>query len=258
VLREVMGTIHGESQQFEADLLKSTEAMERMVHIEDIRELKRALAREVGTLKQAVEERRASEAEQYGELLGRVQTLEDNLSRARAEAATDALTSIQNRGAFDVAMRDWLARAGRGGSTFALVLVDLDDFKKVNDTHGHQVGDRVLMAAATLLASGINSSEMVARYGGEEFAMLLDTTAGVARDRVNLLLHRIAPAYEFEAGGERKSLTFTFSAGVTEFTSGDTADTLIKRADEALYDAKRKGKKRVEVRGRSLLRALIG
>jgi diguanylate cyclase (GGDEF)-like protein len=98
----------------------------------------------------------------------------------------------------------------------------------------------------------------VSRYGGEEFALLLDGSATEARERLTDLLHRVAPAYEYSLGGERKYLTFTFSAGVTESVAGDTPDTLVKRADEALYDAKRRGKKRVEVRGRSLLRALIG
>jgi diguanylate cyclase len=258
VLREVLDTVRGDSRRFEDDLLQSTKAIERMVELEDIRELKRALAREVGTLRRAVEERRSVEAAQYDKLLGRVHTLEESLSRARAEAATDALTGIPNRGAFDLAVREWLARAAGGGSSFAMAMVDLDDFKRINDTHGHQVGDRVLLAAARLLAGGVGPSELVSRYGGEEFALLLDGSATEARERLTDLLHRVAPAYEYSLGGERKYLTFTFSAGVTESVAGDTPDTLVKRADEALYDAKRRGKKRVEVRGRSLLRALIG
>jgi diguanylate cyclase len=258
VLRDVLDTVRGDSQQFENDLLQSTQAIERMVQIEDIRELKRALAREVGMLKRAVEQRKEAEAAQYEKLLGRVNTLEEGLTRARAEAATDALTGVPNRGAFDVTLREWIAGASRGGAGFSLAMVDLDDFKKVNDTHGHPVGDRVLLAAAQLLAKGVGPDELASRYGGEEFAMLLHANASQARERLTGLLHRIAPAYEYVVEGEKKFLTFTFSAGVTEFVAGDTPDTLIKRADEAMYDAKRKGKKRVEVRGRSLLRALIG
>jgi diguanylate cyclase len=258
VLREVLDTVRGDSKRFEDDLLQSTHAIEQMVQLEDIRELKRTLAREVGTLKRAVEQRQVTEAAQYDKLVGRVNTLEDSLSRARTEAATDALTGIPNRGAFDVSVREWLARAGRGGAGFALAMVDLDDFKKINDTHGHQVGDRVLMAAARLLAGGVEAGELASRYGGEEFALLLGGSASQARDRLDGLLRRIAPAYEYTLGGERKFLSFTFSAGVTEFIAGDTPDSVVKRADEALYDAKRRGKKRVEVRRRSLLRALIG
>ena len=258
VLREVLDSVRGDSRKFEADLIRSTAEFERMVEIEDIRELKRTLAREVGALKKAVEERQATEATQYEKLLGRVNTLEENLVRARAEASTDALTGIPNRGAFDLTIREWLGQAQRGGPGFALAMVDLDDFKKVNDTHGHQVGDRVLLAAARLLAGGVEPHELASRYGGEEFALLMRGTASQGRDRLNALMKRIAPAYEYSQGSERKFLTFAFSAGVTEYQGGDTPESLVKRADEALYDAKRKGKHRVETRGRSILRALMG
>jgi PleD family two-component response regulator len=81
---------------------------------------------------------------------------------------------------------------------------------------------------------------------------------GQAKQRLTALLARVAPAYEYEQQGEKRFVTFTFSAGVTDWASNDTPETIVKRADEALYDAKRRGKKRVETRSRSLLRALIG
>lgn len=258
VLREVIDTVRGEARQFEDDLMRSTSAMERMVELEDIRELKRELAREVQSLRQVVAERQEAEARHYQRLTTRVCTLEDSLAKARAEAATDALTGIANRGAFDVALREWLARAARGGAGFTMAIVDLDDFKRINDTHGHPVGDRVIMAAARLLQGGVEAGELAARYGGEEFALLLaPAQASRARARLTALQQRVAPAYEYDLGGERRFLTFTFSAGVTEYAAGDTPETLVKRADEALYDAKRRGKNRVEVRTRSLLRALM-
>jgi diguanylate cyclase len=258
VLREVLDTVRGDSQRFDQDLMQSTQAFERIVEIEDIRELKRTLAREVQALRQAVEERKEAEAAHYEKLVGRVNTLEESLVRARAEAATDPLTGIPNRGAFDVALREWLGLASRSGLGFSMAMVDLDDFKRVNDTHGHQVGDRVLLAAARLLAGGVAGDELASRYGGEEFALLLACPVGEARERLTGLLHGIPPAYEYQSGSEKKFLTFTFSAGVTDYQAGDTPESIVKRADEALYDAKRRGKKRVEVRGRSLLRALIG
>jgi diguanylate cyclase (GGDEF)-like protein len=258
VLREVIDTVRGEARQFEDDLIRSTSAMERMVEIEDIRELKRELAREVQSLRQAVAERQVAEARHYERLTTRVSSLEDSLAKARAEAATDALTGIANRGAFDLALREWLARAGREGAGFSLAIVDLDDFKRINDTHGHPVGDRVLMAAARLLQGGVEAGELAARYGGEEFALLMSLPqASRARARLAALQQRVAPAYEYDLAGERRFLTFTFSAGVTEYAGGDTPDAIVKWADEALYDAKRRGKNRVEVRTRSLLRALM-
>ncbi len=258
VLREVIDTVRGEARQFENDLMRSTSAMERMVEIEDLRELKRELTREVRALKQVVVERQAAEAAHYERLGQRVTTLEESLAKARAEAATDALTGIPNRGTFDVTLREWLARAASGGAGFTLAMVDLDDFKRINDTHGHQVGDRVLMAAARLLQGSIEAGEIAARYGGEEFALLLTSPqASKARARLTAVQQRVAPAYEYDLAGERRFLTFTFSGGVTEYAAGDSPDTIVKRADEALYDAKRRGKNRVEARTRSLFRALM-
>jgi diguanylate cyclase len=258
VLREVIDTVRGEARQFEDDLLRSTSAIERMVEIEDIRELKRELTREVQALRHAVADRQKDESKHYDRLTTRVASLEESLARARAEAATDALTGVPNRGAFDLTLREWLTRASRGGQGFCLAMVDLDNFKVINDTHGHPVGDRVLMAAARLLAGGVEQGELVARYGGEEFALLFaPPSASHARARLTALQRKVAPAYEYDLGGERRFLTFTFSAGVTEYASGDTPETIVKRADEALYDAKRRGKNRVDVRTRSILRGLM-
>ena len=109
MLREAVEAVRGESLKFERDLLRSTTEMGRMVEIEDIRELKRALTREMHTIRTAVADRQKSEATHYETLTSRVQTLEQSLVRARAEAATDALTQLPNRGAFDVAVREWVA-----------------------------------------------------------------------------------------------------------------------------------------------------
>jgi diguanylate cyclase len=187
-----------------------------------------------------------------------VKTLEENLKKARAEAATDALTGIPNRGGFDLALREWLLRAGKDGTPFTLAMIDLDDFKGINDTHGHQVGDRVLIAATQLLSDALEFGEVVARYGGDEFAVLLQTPAlPKARTRVAAVMQRIAPSYEYEVNGEKRFVTFTFSGGVTEYAPGDTPEAIVKRADEALYDAKKRGKSRVETKTRSFLRALV-
>lgn len=259
VLREVIDTVRGDSKQFEHELVRSTTAMGKMVEIEDLRELKRALAREVETLRAAVTARQTTEAKHYDALSRRVQSLEQSLVKAKAEAATDPLTQLPNRGAFDVAVREWVKRAERDGRPFAVAMVDLDNFKRINDTYGHPIGDRVIVAAAQLLRSGVAEGEFASRFGGEEFALLLlAPTAAKARDRIAALLDRLPPSYGFEQGGTTQFVSFTFSGGVTGYTAGDTPESLIARADEALYDAKRRGKKRVETRPQSFLRGLVG
>ena len=259
VLREVVEAVRGDSLHFENELVRSTTAMGRMVEIEDIRELKRALSREVLTLRQTVAERQSREARHYETLTSRVQSLERSLVTAKAEATTDALTQLLNRGSFDAAVREWVTQASQQGATFALAMVDLDDFKRINDTYGHPVGDRVIIAMAHLLRGMIADGEVVSRYGGEEFALLLNAaTAGKARDRLTALLQRLPASYEYEQDNEKRSVTFTFSGGVTSYVSADTPESIVKRADEALYDAKRRGKKRVETRPQSFLRGLVG
>ena len=259
VLRDVVDAVRGDSQQFELELVRSTNELGRMVEIEDIRELKRTLSREVKVLKEAVAEHRASEAKRYATLNTRVQSLEQSLQKARADASTDALTRLPNRGAFDTALREWVSSAGRDRTTFALAMVDLDDFKRINDTYGHPVGDRVIVALAQLLGSAIEAGEVAARFGGEEFALLLRVaSAGKAKQRITTLLEGLPPAYQYEVDGKKGFVAFTFSAGVTAWQAGDTTESIVKRADEALYDAKRRGKRRVETRPQAFLRGLMG
>ena len=136
-----------------------------------------------------------------------------------------------------------------------LALADIDNFKMINDAHGHPIGDRVLVGAAQILSGSLRPADFVARYGGEEFAILLSgmKLAG-AEARIGDLLKTIAAhRFEYESG----SLQFTLSCGMAEFVKGDTADVLIARADDALYDAKRKGKNRVVTAKKSVLKSLF-
>jgi len=259
VLREAVEAVRGESLKFERHLLRSTTEMGRLVQIDDIRELKRALTEEVQTIRTAVAERQKNEAKHFETLTSRVQSLEQSLVKARAEAATDALTQLPNRGAFEVAVREWIERATHSGQAFTLAMVDLDDFKRINDTYGHPVGDRVITTMGQRLRGAVAEGELVARFGGEEFALLMnERSAARARDRMVTVLGALPPSFEYQQDGHRRFVSFSFSAGVTAWVAGDTPDSLVKRADEALYDAKRRGKKRVEMRPRSLLRGLIG
>jgi len=258
LLREVVNTLRGDGKKFEAELNRSTSAMESMVEIQDIRELKRHLSREIVSLKQAVARREETDTKHCELLSSRVEALQQSLKAARAEAATDSLTSLPNRGAFDVALREWIANAARTSAAFTVAMVDLDDFKQVNDKHGHQVGDRVLVAAGQILATSVEGGDMVARWGGDEFALLLQSgSTAKTRERLTDALGRISPSYEYDVDGERRFVSFSFSGGVTTWAEGDTPEAIIKRTDKALYAAKRAGKRRIESRSRSFLHALV-
>jgi diguanylate cyclase (GGDEF)-like protein len=164
--------------------------------------------------------------------------------RVVSQAATDSLTGLANRWSFDEELTLEWRRAERVGDSLALILLDLDNFKSVNDTHGHPAGDKVLRRVAETLATSIRQVDLAARYGGEEFAVIVpeaDLEGAVA------LAERLRAAIESSRvelpGGERLVVTASFGVAV----KGDLpqAEELIAVADVALYESKRAGKNRV-------------
>ena len=163
---------------------------------------------------------------------------------------------MANRGSFDKAIEGWV----ESDDKFSLAMVDLDDFKKINDTYGHPVGDRVLLGAAQALGKSIRSGDMVARYGGEEFVVLLrNCNLVMAETRLSQILEDLANTrYEYGSGPEKCHIQFTASCGLAEFDSGESTDDIVQRSDQALYEAKKRGKNRVVVKKKSLLKGLFG
>ena len=160
------------------------------------------------------------------------------------QAMIDPLTGAANRRAFDRALEIELERSVRRGHPCALVIVDLDDFKQVNDRHGHAVGDEVLVTLADRLRDSVRSADTVARLGGEEFALLLPET-----DLAGALAVAERARTGFAANGVRlkggAKLVVPASFGVADFPSSRDEATLLGDADKALYTAKRLGKDRV-------------
>jgi diguanylate cyclase (GGDEF)-like protein len=164
--------------------------------------------------------------------------------RVASQAATDGLTGVANRRSFDDELALEWRRAERVGDSLALVLVDLDDFKSVNDGRGHQAGDAVLRRVATILDSGARQVDLAARYGGEEFALLTPETdlVGATKLAERLRADLEAATIELPNGGE---LSVTASFGVAVKGELQKPEQLVAAADEALYEAKRNGKNRV-------------
>lgn len=155
-------------------------------------------------------------------------------------ANTDALTGIMNRYRIEHLVQMALANAERYGQTFSLLLFDIDYFKAVNDTHGHEVGDRVLKTLVKTLQGGLREADQLGRWGGEEFVILVPNTpledAAVFAER---LRDRVANA-DFGLGEP-----ITISIGIAEWGRGDSFKTLLVRADRAMYQAKYSGRNRV-------------
>ncbi|MBC8040269.1 MAG: diguanylate cyclase [Opitutaceae bacterium] len=166
------------------------------------------------------------------------------LRELRELATRDALTGLLNRRAFDALLAEEVDRARRLGHPLTLVILDLDHFKTINDTHGHAAGDTVLAAAARVFEAEVRSIDRVARIGGEEFAVLLMETGAeeglaVAQRLVDAVRARTV---SLAAGG---SLAFTASAGVAALPAyGESAAALLAAADKALYAAKHAGRDR--------------
>lgn len=165
--------------------------------------------------------------------------------RLEKQARTDFLTGLANRRHFlEVAERE-LARVQRFGTPLSLVMLDLDHFKGINDSYGHEAGDKVLQNLAKVCRNQCRELDVVGRLGGEEFAILFpETPAQAAAEVVDRL--RLAIAHSAVELGDGKSLHYTASFGLTEFHADDSlVDMLLNRADRALYQAKHQGRNRV-------------
>jgi diguanylate cyclase (GGDEF)-like protein len=194
-----------------------------------------------------------------GSVIGAIETMQDVTERRLAEASlreseeryrqlslTDSLTQLSNARQFNLALAQELERSARYRRPLTLLIVDVDDFKQVNDTWGHAEGDRVLQALAGVIQSSLRQTDSAYRYGGEEFAVLMpetDAAAGVLfGERLRLSYMTSSPV--LSCG---KVLNVSISIGVTEYCPGDDAHSLFCRADDGMYQAKRLGKNCVVV-----------
>ena len=169
-----------------------------------------------------------------------VTLLDIKLHKFRKLATYDNLTKVYNRRTFDTYLNQAIIVAKETKETFTFVILDIDHFKKVNDTYGHLMGDEVLVNLSKVVKRNIRSSDRFGRWGGEEFVLLLDkASAELSKDIIEHLRKKIEKEY-FKGVGH-----ITCSFGLTEYIEGDTVDKITKRADEALYEAKEGGRNRV-------------
>ena len=172
--------------------------------------------------------------------------LRRSLESVRREAHTDALTGIANRRSFDERLKVALREAKVSSDTLSLLMIDIDHFKKFNDSFGHPLGDKVLQLVARILKTSIKGRDTVARYGGEEFVVILPSTrmagAAVLADQIR---EAVASRHIIQKRTGEDFGTITLSIGVANLRTGDSGESFIKRADDALYTAKRNGRNRV-------------
>jgi diguanylate cyclase len=185
-------------------------------------------------------EANAKMQEQLDSAEEKLQTQQEELQTQMVEARTDALTGLANRRAFDSEMVNLELNYAATGNTSSVMMIDVDDFKKINDTYGHQAGDEVLRGVARVLSDQITENATVCRYGGEEFCVIFpNASVDQAASRAEQARAAIG-ASRFPFAGQE--LTVTASGGVANLVADETADELVKRADDALYVCKESGR----------------
>lgn len=173
----------------------------------------------------------------------RIRELESELARMRELALADQLTGCLNRRGLHAVMERELARAERRKSPLCVALLDLDDFKKLNDTYGHCAGDAALVQLVRVTQDALRKTDVIGRFGGEEFMIVLPDTPLADAVQTMTRVQRTLSSCGFSHHDEQVAVTF--SAGVALCGAGDEQDALIARADKALYKAKNAGKNRV-------------
>lgn len=179
-----------------------------------------------------------------------IEQLQKNLAVVRSESLTDQLTSLSNRKSFDASLASAIASAMQRREPLSLMMADVDHFKQFSDKFGHPTGDQVLRLVAVAMKHNVKGQDIAARYGGEEFVIALPDTTLRSAAAVADQIRRAVMAKELmkRSNGERLGRV-TISVGIALLHSGDTAQSLIERADGCLYAAKRQGRNRIVCEG---------
>jgi two-component system, cell cycle response regulator len=189
------------------------------------------------------------------ELLARVRTqvrkrrylerLRDDVQTSLEHAITDALTGLHNRRYMERHIGSLVEQSAAGGKPLAVLMLDVDHFKEINDTYGHDAGDEVLREFALRIRKSIRGLDLACRYGGEEFLVVMPETDLSGAALVAERLRRTVASEPFALQQSERATNVTISVGIAALGPGDDPASLVKRADQALYRAKRDGRNRV-------------
>jgi len=187
-------------------------------------------------------------ASMIADLLGSAFQHATTIESVEQSASIDALTKLYTRGHFSQRFETEIRRSKNYGHSLSIILLDIDHFKSVNDTYGHQAGDIILMRLGEILRKSVRSSDIVARFGGEEFVVLMTSASRQQAHSFGENLRKTIESTEFKIPGKEFPLKMTISGGVATFPKdGDSTADLLRVADKALYDAKQKGRNRIAV-----------
>ncbi len=246
LMTSAMTGLDNENRDFYSSIRAQGERFEEITLLDDIKRIKNEMMQEVDKMRAMVRNKEGADQRALDALSSQVDNLKRELDKARHSASTDGLTGVFNRKALDDHLRSLVERNRVTATPFALLMMDLDDFKQLNDTHGHTVGDRMLLAFAEKCRQSVRSGDFLARYGGEEFTLILPgASLRNAMKKAKAICRTIAEArYAVDDSPRSDVVSITVSIGVSAYRKGDTVRGLIERADRCLYKAKADGKNR--------------
>jgi diguanylate cyclase len=240
-----LGELGSKTGDFHKSVGRYAEVIEEADSLESLTGVVREMVTESRAVQSLVQQTQARLQEEHSkatDLSERVVKLEDEMRRLSDEVSTDQLTQIANRRGLMQAFEVEKARLERNGGHLSIGLLDIDNFKRLNDELGHSAGDEALKALAAIVSKALRPSDRVARYGGEEFVVLLPETPADEGEQVLTRLQRSLTGGLFMH--KEKQVFVTFSAGVTGYRPAERIEASLERADQALYEAKRTGKNR--------------
>ena len=247
-MADSLKTFIGEGNSYSKQLDEFIDKLKETDNIDEIKKLKHDIIKATIVVKEKTELLQKQLAKSNKNLLlakERLEKLEKELEKSRKKALYDPLTGIYNRSVFDDRIEKEVKNALKRNINLFLFIMDIDNFKNVNDTYGHQTGDLVLKIVVTQAKKVLREVDLLARYGGEEFGIILPN---ITRKKAIEIAERIrSKISKTKFVYKNKSFQVTVSIGVTQLKNDDSITTFIERADNALYMAKSSGKNKVVI-----------
>ena len=240
-------------QRFAGQISEVTERLARIATLDDLSHIRTSIARSASELRGSIERMAAEGKAAVDELKKQVKTYQTKLDEAEEQASRDALTRVRNR----MSVESLIEAKITAGKPFTVAMIDMDGFKKVNDKHGHQAGDELLVQFATELRSACRSTDVVGRWGGDEFVLMIESGLDESTAQVDRLRPWICGDYAVKGRDGEVKLHVEASIGLAEHRPPEPLKELMARADEAMYEnkAERKRETAVESQSRPLQRA---
>jgi diguanylate cyclase len=246
-LTSVLGSfvdLAGRTNQSNSSLQSHIQRLESVTEPADILQIASDIIKETTSFIDATQ----TFEESLRDTTSEIDQLKSELEKARQQAFNDALTGLMNRRGFDAALEASINDVMENNEPMCLLLIDIDHFKQVNDTHGHLVGDKVLRGLSKILVNQMRGNDVLSRYGGEEFAVILPNTPITGAITVAENLRKTARKLRLTNVKTGHKLTeITISSGVACYRKGESIEDLICRCDKALYRAKNQGRNKTVI-----------